>query len=89
MPRSCSARAQVRKAEISLDAGQTFDSRCASRANLRFCLGGRYYTTPPRELLLAISRADFVVFTPPLSKADQTGEVWGAKPIYIRHKPGP
>ena len=82
------ARTGVRKAEISLDAGQEFDRRCASRANLQWHLGGRLYASPPRGLLESATREDFVIFTPPLSKSDQTGEVWGAKPIYLRHKPG-
>ena len=47
------------------------------------------HTTPPKVLLEAATRSDFVIFTPPLAKSDQTGEVRGAKPICVyRHKPG-
>jgi len=31
---------------------------------------GRYYVTPPRALLEGATRADFAIFTPPLSKSD-------------------
>ena len=77
------ARTGVRKAEISLRPGGQFDHRCANRANVRWHLRGRYYASPPPALLEAATRDDFCIFVPPLSKSDQTGAVWGAKPIYL------
>ena len=55
---------------------------------MRWHLDGKYHAAPPRSLLERATRDDFLTFTPPLSKSDQIGEVWGAKPIYLRYKPG-
>ena len=78
------ARTGVRKAEISLDTGQTFDSRCASRANLRLCLNGRYYTTPPRELLLAISHVPISSSSPlPCPSQTKLGRSGGKTDIHV------
>jgi hypothetical protein len=77
------ARTGMRKSEITLDAGQSFDGTCASRANLSWSLRGKLYITPPLGLLRAPQRGDYAILVPPLSKADQFGEVWGSSPIYL------
>ena len=41
------------------------------------------YSTPPAELLQSPRPGDYAILVPPVSKADSTGEVWGALPIYL------
>ena len=73
----------MRKSELCLQRGERFTRRHASRANLRWCLRGRIYSGPPPELLRAPRVGDHAILVPPVSKADPTGEVWGALPIYL------
>ena len=72
-----------RKSELSLQSGETFTRRHATRANLSWCLRGRVYSTPPAELLRNPRPGDYAIVIPPVSKADPRGEVWGALPIYL------
>ena len=80
------SRTGMRKSELTLDAQQTFDRTCASRAHLSWHLRGRLYRQPPLHLLQAPMPGDHAVLVPPVSKADQFGEVWGASPIYLAHR---
>jgi hypothetical protein len=75
----------MRKSEV---AGAKFDRTCACRADLVFHLRGKMYASPPYELLANPRDGDFATLRPPLSKADQFGEVWGSSPIYISYFPG-
>ena len=75
----------MRKSEV---ASVKFDRTCASRADLVWHLRGKSYASPPPLLLESPHVGDFVTLRPPLSKADQFGEVWGASPIYISYLPG-
>ena len=74
-----------RKSELALQTGETFGGRHASRANLSWCLRGRVYATPPPELLRSPQHRDYAIVVPPPSKADPTGAVWGALPIYLHY----
>ena len=78
----------MRKSECSLAPGETFDPTCAARSSLRWQLRGVIYDNPPADLLLSPQKGDMAILTPPLSKADQTGEVWGSNPIYLPFMPG-
>lgn len=46
----------------------------------------RIYSTPPPDLLRAPHAGDYCILIPPLSKADTTGAVWGALPIYLHYQ---
>lgn len=73
----------MRKSEVTIDAHQKFDKTCASLGNVSWYLRGQYYSVPPPEYLRNRMDGDYLIIIPPLSKSDQTGEVWGANPIYI------
>ena len=75
----------MRKSELSLQRGEKFTKRHASRANLKWCLRGTIYSNPPPDLLRNPRPGDYAILVPPLSKADSTGEVWGALPIYLHY----
>ena len=72
-----------RKSEVSLQGGEKFTRRHATRSNLSWCLRGRVYSSPPSDLLRHPQPGDYAIVVPPPSKADPTGEVWGALPIYL------
>jgi hypothetical protein len=75
----------MRKSELCLQSGETFTRRHASRANLKWALRGRLYSSPPLDLLRSPRAGDYAILVPPVSKADPTGEVWGALPIYLHY----
>jgi len=75
----------MRKSELSLQSGEAFSARHASRANVRWCLRGRIYSSPPLDLLRSPRPGDYMILVPPVSKADPTGAVWGALPIYLHY----
>jgi len=77
-----------RKSEVTLDAGQTFDRTCASRASLTWCQRGHLYAAPRPELLRDPQPGDYGLLAPPLSKSDQCGATWGASPIYLHYRAG-
>ena len=76
----------MRKSELALQSGEKYTGRHASRAHLKWSLRGRIYSTPPAELLRSPRPGDYAILVPPVSKADSTGEVWGALPIYLHHQ---
>ena len=55
----------------------------AMRSSVRYRIGGVVLSAPTADQLRSMGRKDCVIFTPPPSKADQFGTVWGASPIYL------
>ena len=53
------------------------------RGSVCFRIGGVIYHNPSAELLQSMGPGDCAILTPPPSKADQFGLVWGASPIYL------
>ena len=82
------ANTGLRKGEISLGPKQAFGYDCASRALVSWVLRGKLYAVPPPHLLRDPQPGDHVLLTPPVSKSDQFGEIWGASPIYLRYRAG-
>ena len=76
-----------RKSELTLQSGEKFSKRHAARSSLRWVLRGVVYSTPPPDLLASPRFGDYAILIPPVSKADPTGAVWGALPIYLHHHP--
>ena len=76
-----------RKSELTLQGGEKFSKRHAARSSLRWVLRGVVYSTPPPDLLASPRLGDYAILIPPVSKADPTGAVWGALPIYLHHHP--
>jgi hypothetical protein len=74
-----------RKSEVALQSHEKFTRRHASRSNMSWCLRGTVYSTPPQDLLKNPVHGDYCIVVPPVSKADPTGEVWGALPIYLHY----
>ena len=77
----------MRKAEFTMPRQMAFDRSMASRSNLTWGLRGRTYRVPPIALLKSPEVGDYAMCRPPLSKADQLGNVWGASPIYLSYTP--
>ena len=75
-----------RKSELALQGGERFSRRHAARSSLRWMLRGVVYSTPPPDLLADPRQGDYAILIPPVSKADPTGAVWGALPIYLHHQ---
>ena len=66
------------------------DSKGLSCAHIAFKINGRLHSfadasRPTAQVLATLGRGDFLVITPPPSKSDQFGMVWGALPIYIHY----
>ena len=55
----------------------------ASRASVVYRIGGFLCASPSVAQLQRMGRGDCAILTPPPSKADQFGTVWGANPIYL------
>ena len=72
----------LRKAELT-----AMDGMWATRAHVTWLLRGKVYTDPPPNLLRNPVKGDCVIVVPPLSKSDQTGEVWGSNPMYLPFMP--
>ena len=62
-------------------------TRC-SRASLSFKIGGILYRSPSRTKLLGMREGDYAIVTPPPSKKDRHGAIWGCKPIWLDFRPG-
>jgi hypothetical protein len=77
----------MRKAEVSVPSGQKWGKIHLSRASVIFKINGVCYEDPTREQLLSMREGDFVILTPPPSKADQFGAVWGSSPIWLEYIP--
>jgi hypothetical protein len=73
-----------RKAEVALPSGSTFDDRRLRRSSVLWEINGALHTDPDPELLRSlVPGRDKAVIKPPRSKADQSGVIWGAHPIWI------
>ena len=73
-----------RKAEVALPNGAEFDDRRLRRGSVLWEIDGTVHADPPPELLRCLTRGrDKAVIKPPRSKADQSGAIWGAHPIWI------
>ena len=70
-----------RKAEVSVPNARKWGKRHLSRASIVFKIGGKVYDNPSPHLLASMKEGDFVIITPPPSKADQFGAVWGSSPV--------
>ena len=55
----------------------------ATRASVVYRIGGVLYASPTVDQLQRMGLGDVAIVTPPPSKADQFGTVWGANPIYL------
>ena len=72
----------LRKSEIARTS--TEETRpIAMRGSLRYRIGGRLTGSPTIDELRAMVPGDTAILTPPPSKADQFGTIWGASPIYL------
>eukprot|EP00656_Telonema_subtile_P057865 TRINITY_DN9624_c0_g1_i3.p1 TRINITY_DN9624_c0_g1~~TRINITY_DN9624_c0_g1_i3.p1 ORF type:complete len:285 (+),score=67.40 TRINITY_DN9624_c0_g1_i3:490-1344(+) len=81
------AQSGMRKAEVASPDG-VFAADLMSRANLCWHIDGRYEPNPTAEQLRSmVPHRDHAVLTPPPSKADQLGVVWGNLPIYLVYAP--
>ena len=91
------------KAMIGLEAMAGFrgeelvlsDNRGLSFAHVAYFIGGTLYTATNwpsaavmKEALRRPSVTDFVIITPPTSKADPFGIIWGPLPIYLPYHSG-
>jgi hypothetical protein len=75
--------AAFRKNEVSLPNGKSFGKARASRASLRWKIGGRLYAAPSASLLRSLREGDFAIISPPPAKNDQFGETFGLHPIWL------
>ncbi len=77
-----------RKSEVSVQHEGLFDPTThLTRSSLSWCIGGVLIWSPTTEDLAGLTETDYAIITPPPSKTDQFGVIWGDKPIYlpIRH----
>ena len=80
----CTAKqAGLRKAESTLSAADVFSKKSVSRANLKWHCRGVLHSDPSADVLNNLQRGDWAVLTPPPSKADLHGFVWGNLPIHL------
>jgi len=75
--------AALRKAEIALAAGASFDFSCLSRSALSWSIAGESVAVPSDSALRGLGDGDFAVLQPPCSKNDPFGDVFGADPIFL------
>ena len=81
------AQAGFRKNEIAVKshAKDAWGFHKPSRASLHWHLKGATSAVPSltREQLTSLREGDVAILVPPPSKADQFGEIWGSKPIFL------
>jgi hypothetical protein len=70
----------MRKAELFKSNEETF---FLTWTLVSWYIGGKYVACPSDAQLQALGESDFMLITPPPSKADQSGAVWGSSPIYL------
>jgi hypothetical protein len=75
----------MRLAELT---SNKWDVTCCSRANVSFMIGGTIHRAPSRLKLLGMRNGDYAIVTPPPSKKDRYGNVWGCKPIWLDFREG-
>ena len=69
----------MRKAELVSNG----DSIALTIGSVAWIINGKVVTLPTAEQLRNLTVCDFIIITPPPSKSDQFGVVWGSLPIYI------
>jgi hypothetical protein len=76
----------MRKSELVSNG----DSIALTISSVAWIISGKVVTQPTTQQLKDLTVHDFLVITPPPSKSDQFGVVWGSLPIYIpvRESPG-
>ena len=76
----------MRKSELVSNG----DSIALTISSVAWIISGKVVTQPTTQQLKELTVRDFLVITPPPSKSDQFGVVWGSLPIYIpvRESPG-
>jgi hypothetical protein len=73
----------LRKAEIS-SINRHFTKKCMSRASVAWVIAGVPHTEITPELIHSmVPGRDYAMVTPPPSKSDRFGVVWGNSPIYL------
>ena len=73
-----------RKSEVAVQHVDLFDpSEHPTRASLAWCIRGVIIYDPTPEDLANLGEGDYAILTPPPSKTDQFGVIWGDKPIYL------
>jgi len=75
----------MRLAEVT---SNKWDVTCCSRASVSFMIKGVLYRSPTRLQLMGMREGDFAIVTPPPSKKDPHGIVWGCKPIWLDFRRG-
>ena len=60
-----------------------WDVRRISRGSVTFQFKGRNERYATRNQLRMMREGDFIILQPPISKSDQFGKNWGAKPIFL------
>ena len=55
----------------------------AMRGSVRYRIGGQILASPTADQFRSMGVKDCAILTPPPSKSDQFGTVWGASPIYL------
>jgi hypothetical protein len=75
----------MRLAELT---SNKWDVTCCSRANVSFMIGETVHRAPSRLKLLGMRNGDYAIVTPPPSKKDRYGNVWGCKPIWLDFREG-
>jgi hypothetical protein len=81
----CTAKqAGFRKAEATVKTQKTrVTQQKARRCGIRWRINGVTTADPSREQLESLREGDCAILTPPPSKADRFGLVWGMSPIYL------
>ena len=76
------AQTGFRRSEVAVRHRSRFDpSSHLTRASLLWCLGGVVYADSSEAQLNAATENDYALLTPPCSKTDEMGVIWGDKPI--------
>ena len=81
----CTAKqAGFRKAEATVKTAKTrITQGKARRSGIRWRINGVTTADPSRTELESLRTGDCAIITPPPSKADRFGLVWGMSPIYL------
>jgi hypothetical protein len=73
----------LRKAEVS-SLRRVFTKKCMSRASVAWVINGVTHTEVTPDMMASmVPGRDYAMVTPPPSKSDRYGVVWGNSPIYL------
>ena len=75
----------MRLAEVT---SNKWDLTCCSRASVSFMVKGVLYRSLTRLQLMGMREGDYVIVTPPPSKKDPHGVIWGCKPVWLDFRRG-